>query len=393
MLLGFKTELKLNNKQRTTLLKHAGTARHAWNKGLAATLEILDYNKANPDKRLKFPSAIDLHKWLVAAVKPNNPWYYEVSKCAPQYALRQLREAWDRAFKKVSKSPKFKKKVYSKNTFTLDGAIKLDHFKVYAPKIGWLRTFEQLPQGVNPKYLTISRQAYKWFISFKVETGIKESQKSINIVGVDLGVLSLATLSTGEVYTGAKSYKTNERKLSRLQWLSRNKVVGSSNWKKTRHKVARIHMKIANIRKDTLHKLTTYLAKNHGRIVIEDLNVSGMMANHKLAKAISDMGFYEFRQQLEYKTKMYASELIITDSWFPSSKTCNNCGQVKTSLSLSERTFTCDCGYEGDRDLNAAKNLAALAVSPTVTACGLGDADISRLKQEETILLARVSAC
>ena len=134
---------------------------------------------------------------------------------------------------------------------------------------------------------------------------------------------------------------------------------GSANWKKAQIKIARLHRRIANIRKDTLHKLTTFIAKNHGKIVIEDLNVSGMLANHKLAKAISDMGFYEFRRQLEYKCKLYGSELTIVDRWFPSSKTCSNCGHKKESLSLSERTFKCDhCGVEIDRDLNAAINLA-----------------------------------
>ena len=128
-----------------------------------------------------------------------------------------------------------------------------------------------------------------------------------------------------------------------------------------------LHNRIANIRKDTLHKLTTYLAKNHSQIVIEDLNVSGMMSNHKLAKAVADMGFYEFRRQLEYKCQLYGSKLIVVDRWFPSSKTCSRCGQVKQSLSLSERVFNCEyCGFSCDRDLNASLNLA-MAVSSTVT--------------------------
>lgn len=134
MLLGFKTELKLNNKQRTALAKHAGVARHAWNWGLGLSKQILDHNKSNPEEKIKFPSAIDLHKWLVAIVKPEYPWYYEVSKCAPQYALRQLREAWDRCFKKVSSNPKFKKKGKS-DSFTLDGAARILPIKDRAIKI------------------------------------------------------------------------------------------------------------------------------------------------------------------------------------------------------------------------------------------------------------------
>ena len=384
MLLGFRTQLKLNNSQRILLSKHAGTARHAWNWGLGLTKQILDNNKANPSDKIKFPTAIDLHKWLVALVKPSNPWYYEVSKCAPQYALRQLREAWDRCFKKVSGVPRFKKKG-RKDSFTLEGSMKVEHFKVKVPVIGWLKTHERLPQGVAPKSVTISRHADRWFISFKIEVEPTVTPKSVACVGVDLGINSLATLSTGEEFKGAKSYKKYELKLARLQYLLRHKVVGSSNYKKAQLKIARLHRKIANIRSDTLHKLTTYISKNHTVIGLEDLNVSGMMANRKLAKAIGDMGFYEFRRQLEYKCQLYGSSLVFVDRFYPSSKTCSNCGAVKTSLSLSERVFNCEeCGFECDRDLNASVNLEK-ATSLVVSVCGLDNADVSRMKQEEDV--------
>ena len=390
MLLGFKTELKLNKLQQVLLSKHAGTARHAWNWGLSLTQQILDNNKVNPDDKIKFPTAIDLHKWLVALVKPSNPWYYEVSKCAPQYALRQLREAWDRCFKKVSGVPRFKKKG-RKDSFTLDGSINVEHFKIKVPVIGWLKTYERLPQGVTPKSVTISRQADRWFVSFKMEVELTITSKSVDpsttlmvkCVGVDLGVNSLVTLSTGEEFKGAKSYRKYEKKLARLQHLLRHKVRGSSNYKKAQLKIARVHRRIANIRKDTLHKLTTYISKNHAVIGLEDLNVSGMMANRKLAKAIGDMGFYEFRHQLEYKCQLYGSRLVFVDRFYPSSKTCSNCGHVKESVSLSERLFKCDeCQFECGRDLNASINLEK-AASLVVSACGLDNADASRLKQEE----------
>ena len=167
-----------------------------------------------------------------------------------------------------------------------------------------------------------------------------------------------------------------------MQYLNRHQVKFSSNWKKAQLKIAKLHNKIANIRKDTLHKLTTYLAKNHSQIVIEDLNVSGMMSNHKLAKAVADMGFYEFRRQYKYKCQLYGSKLTIVDRWFPSSKTCSRCGTVKESLLLSERVFNCEhCNFSCERDLNAGLNLA-MAVSSTVTACGLDNADVARMKQE-----------
>lgn len=391
MLLGFKTELKLNNQQRTLLLRHSGVARHAWNWGLGLTKQILDHNKANPEQKIKFPSAIDLHKWLVALVKPENPWYFESSKCAPQYALRDLRLAWDRCFKKVSGVPKFKKKGRS-DSFELDGTIKITCARsIQVPKIGVLRTYENLPQ-VQPKNVTISRTANRWFISFKIDTEPTATPKSVDVVGVDLGVKSLATLSTGEVFKGATSWcRFLESKLQRLQWLNRRKQINSANWKKAQVKIARLHQRIANIRKDTLHKLTTYLAKNHGTVVIEDLNVSGMMNNHKLAKAIADMGFYEFRRQLEYKAKLYGSKLVIVDRWFPSSKTCSFCGVKKETLTLSERVFHCEhCKFSLDRDWNAAINLRN-AASHVVSACGSGEADFSETKQENSSLLTNVS--
>ncbi|NES67353.1 MAG: IS200/IS605 family element transposase accessory protein TnpB [Okeania sp. SIO2D1] len=403
MLLGFKTELHPNNQQKTLLAKHAGVARHAYNWGLWMTLNILNHNSNNPSSKLKFPTAIDLHKLLVAMVKPHNYWYYEVSKCAPQYALKYLSIAWQRCFSKVSGKPKFKKKGRDDSfptecyANTLDGSISVDFNRIKLPRIGWVKTFEILPDNVTPKSVTITKASDRWLISFKIDSASINTEKSVDVIGVDLGVKSLATLSTGEVFVGAKSYRKYEAKLSRLQYLNRHKTKFSNNWKKAQLKIARLHSKIANIRKDTLHKLTTYLAKNHSQIVIEDLNVSGMMSNHKLAKAVADMGFYEFRRQLEYKCELYGSEPIVVDRWFPSSKTCSNCGTVKESLLLSERIFNCErCGFSCERDLNAALNLAmagsllrnanafraSVAQQTSVTACGLDNADVARMKQE-----------
>jgi putative transposase len=377
MILGFKTQLKVNKQQRLLLAQHAGVARHAWNQGLALCQQVLIHNRTNPDEKIKFPTAIDLHKWLVAAVKSTHPWYYEVSKCAPQYALRYLSDAFKSFFNKVKGFPNFKKKGRN-DSFTLDGAIHIDHKKIRVPVIGWLKTYELLPFGYKPKSVTISKQANKWFISWKIALETSNTPKKEEFVGVDLGINHLAILSTTEVFEGAKSYKKSEQKLAKMQYLNRHKQVGSSNYRKAQIKIARLHQKIANIRKDTLHKITTYISKNHAVIGIEDLNVSGMLANGKLSKAIADMGFYEFRRQLEYKTQLYGSKLVIVDRFYPSSKTCSNCGEKKSSLSLSQRVFQCDnCGFECNRDLNAAINLRKEAVRLTVLACGLDSADTS----------------
>ncbi|BAZ22358.1 transposase, IS607 family protein [Kalymmatonema gypsitolerans NIES-4073] len=261
MLLGFKTELKINNQQRRALMKHCGVARHAWNWGLGLTKQILDHNKANPDAKIKFPSAIDLHKWLVALVKSEHEWYYECSKSTPQQALMALREAWKRCFNKTAGVPRFKKKG-KRDSFTLEGTIKVGTNKIQVPVIGVLRTYERLPQ-VLTKSCTISRQADRWFISFRFEVD-QQTTENTSVVGVDLGVKNLATLSTGGGSAGAKSYKKYEAKLSRMQWLNRHKIIGSANWKKAQLQIARLHRKIANIRKDTLHKLTTLLVVCQG---------------------------------------------------------------------------------------------------------------------------------
>ncbi len=383
MLLGFKTELKVSKQQRLLLAQHAGIARHSWNQGLALCQQVIIHNRTNPDDKIKFPTAIDLHKWLVAAVKSTHPWYYEVSKCAPQYALRHLSDAFKSFFKKVKGFPNFKKKGRH-DSFTIEGAIHIDEKKVRVPIIGWLKTYELLPFGYKPKSVTISKQADRWFISWKIELETNETPKKQEFVGVDLGINHLAILSTGEIFDGAKSYKRYEFKLARMQYLNRHKQVGSNNYRKAQIQIARLHQKIANIRKDTLHKITTYISKNHAVIGIEDLNVSGMLANGKLSKAIADMGFYEFRRQLEYKTQLYGSKLVIVDRFYPSSKTCSSCGEKKSSLSLSQRVFTCEiCGFECDRDVNAAINLEKEAVRLTVLACGLDSADTSRMNQEE----------
>ncbi|GGA21140.1 RNA-guided endonuclease TnpB family protein [Okeania sp. KiyG1] len=232
MLLGFKTELHPNNRQKTLLAKHVGVARHAYNWGLWLTRNILNHNFNNPDSKLKFPTAIDLHKLLVAMVKPKNCWYYEVSKTAPQYALRYLSEAWKRCFNKVSGQPKFKKKGRD-DSFTLDGSITVGFNRIKLPRIGWVKTFEILPDNVTPKSVTISRASDRWFISFRVETIPQITEKSVDVVGVDLGVKTLATLSTGEVFDGAKPKKKLEAKLSRLQYLNRHKTKFSRQLEKS----------------------------------------------------------------------------------------------------------------------------------------------------------------
>lgn len=347
--MSFKTELKLNNKQKTLLAKHAGVARHAYNWGLATCFKALENNE-------KLPTAIDLHKKLVAEVKPIYSWYYEVSKCAPQQALRNLSTAFKNWWiHKHTKCPRFKKKGHH-DSFYLEGGLKVSGNRFKLPRIGWVNVHENLP-AITPKNVTISRHADRWFIAFKYELDIVNTPKIRERIGVDIGINSLATCSDGTVIKNRKAYRKHKKKLARLQRNLARKQKGSKNRQKAQVKLARQHKKVVQIRKDTIHKLTSWLAKNHSEIVIENLNVSGMLKNHRLASAVADCGFYEFRRQLEYKTEWYGSKLVMADRFYPSSQLCSNC-QNKQKMPLSKRVYECkNCGLKIDRDLNASINL------------------------------------
>ena len=393
MLLSFKTELKPNNRQVTKFRQHCGVARHAYNWGNSIILETLTARET--DKTVKIPSAIDLHKRLVAEVKPLYPWYYESSKASPQQALAELRTAWDRCFKKVSKQPRFKKKGASGDSFYLEQGTKAkpginnDGKRVKLPKIGWVRLHEPLPVTAFHNCV-ISRKSDRWFISFKWEIEQPEILPNRPTVGVDIGIKELAVCSNGQTFANPKAYRRMSRKMKRLQRRVSKRVKGSNNRKKAVSKLAKLHLKISNIRKDSIHKLTTYLAKNHSEVKIEDLNVKAFLKNHKLAGAIADCGMYEFKRQLEYKTQKFGSKLTLVDRFFPSSQICSTCCHHRHKMPLKVRAFECpNCGNIQDRDLNASRNIerwfegifipekSELAVSSTVSACGVDKPDSS----------------
>lgn len=362
-----KLELQLNNKQRTLLLKSAGTARYAYNWALGYCIEYYEKHK-------KSCSAIDLHRVFVAEVKsdPEKAWLKEVSKSVPQQSFRHLQSAYAAFFKRIKTKqkggfPRFKKKFHNES-FTLEGgSFKTEGNRICVPKIGWLRCKEEIPEHDVIKSVTISIRADKWFVSFIFQRKIQKKESSFKSerIGVDLGIKTLATLSDGTTFANLRPYKTNKKKLAHLQRIaSRRRVKGkegkeqSKRYHKAQAAVRKLHFRISCVRKDAIHKLTTHLAKNHSEVVIEDLNIKGMSKNHKLASAILDGGFYEFRRQLGYKCPVYGSKLTVADRFFPSSKTCSCCGNVKADLKLSDRIYHCQsCGYKEDRDLNAAINL------------------------------------
>ena len=372
MIVAHKIALDPNNVQATYFAKAAGTARFAYNWALAEWQR--QYEAWKQDNSLPKPSQFSLRRQLNAIKREQFPWMLEATKNAPQMAIIQLGEAFKNFFAGRAKYPKFRKKgVHDRFTLTND-QFSIDGCRIRIPNLGWVRMRESLRFNGKIMSATISRVADRWFASITVDVPDQShlpKAENQGVVGVDLGVSALATLSTGETITGPKPHKAL---LTRLQRLSRSlsrKQKRSANRKKAKAKLARLHARIANIRQDALHKLTTDLTRRFHTIGIEDLNVRGMVRNRHLARSIADMGFFEFRRQLEYKAAMRGGQVVIADRWFPSSKICSCCGHKQEELPLSVRRGACSlCGVEHDRDLNAAINLENHAASSRVSACG-----------------------
>ena len=370
----YRYELDPNNSQRSSLLQHGGVARFAYNWGLEQRINLFKNNQG----AARFTDAMKQHKLLTSLKKIQFPWMYECSKCVPQEALRDLNTAFKnfhRGLKTGKKIgfPRFKRKGV-RDSFRVYGTIRFEGRKLQLPRIGKIRIKEKRNWYYKGRILsvTVRRRANRWFASITVEEkAIDPTQIQGPKVGVDLGIKTLATLSDGLTFPNPQALGRRLQKLKRLSRSLSRKKQGSKNREKARLRLAKMYLKIFNIRHDTLHKLTTYLAKSHSMIVIEDLHVSGMMTNTRLARAISDVGMGEFRRQLEYKCQWYGSQLIIAPRTYPSSKTCSNCGNKKKELSLSEREYLCEaCGIQVDRDLNAARNLVTVSLPETQTACG-----------------------
>ena len=376
---GYKTELDLNNKQTTLCLKHAGCARYAFNWALNKKIEA--YKKGE-----KVPTAIDLHRDLNKLKQTELQWMYECSKCAPQEALRHVDKAYDNFFRKVKLKkqgkhkgklgfPKFKSKKKGIGSFRLTGAIKVLPDAIQLPRLGKLRLKEHDYLPVNGGHIlsaTISEQAGRWLVSIQVEEDRPEPEIATGQpIGIDLGIKTLATLSDATPFENPHALKHQLKKLKRLSHAHSRKQKGSKNREKSRKKLAVLHARIANIRRDSLHKTTSQIvaktkpaSERPSLIVLEDLNIAGMLKNRKLSRAIADVGMSEFRRQLVYKAAQAGITVKYANRWYASSKICSSCGWVNEDLDLSQRVFVCvDCGYLADRDYNAAKNI--LAVSST----------------------------
>jgi putative transposase len=296
--------------------------------------------------------------------------------CVPlQQALRHLQTAFANFFAKRAAYPRFKSRKrsrasaeYTRSAFTWrEGRLTLA--KMTAPlDIRWSRP---LPQGAEPTTVTVSRDsAGRWFVSLLCQDTITAAPATGAAVGIDAGIASLVTLSTGEKITNPQHERRDCARLAKAQRDLSRKAPGSANREKARRKVARVHARIADRRRDFLHKLSTRLVRENQTVVIEDLAVANLLKNHRLARAISDVAWRELRRMLEYKCAWYGRDLVVVDRWFPSSKLCGTCGTVRARLPLDVREWTCGCGAVHDRDVNAARNI--LAAGLAVTACGDG---------------------
>lgn len=372
MLIAHKIALDPNNAQATYFARAAGTARFAYNWALAEWQR--QYEASKLDSSQPKPSQMALRRQLNGIKGEQFPWMLEVTKNAPQMAIIQLDAAFRNFFAGRAKYPKFRKKGLHDRFSLTNDQFSVDASRIRIPHVGWVRMREALRFTGKIMSATLSRVADRWFVSITVDTPdgppLPKAENQ-GVVGVDLGVSALATLSTGETVVGPKAHKAL---LCRLQRLSRGlsrKVKGSQNRKKAKVKLARLHARIGNTRRDALHQLTTDLTRRFHTIGIEDLNVRGMVKNRHLSRAVSDMGFFEFRRQLDYKAAQRGGVVVVAERWYPSSKTCSGCGQKLGILPLSVREWVCpECGLVHDRDVNAAINLRDLAVSSTVSACG-----------------------
>ncbi len=362
MMRAHKIRLNPTPEQEPYFRQAAGNARFAWNWALA----IIRQAQAND---LKLPLANDLKAEFNRVKRTEFPFVLETTKCAAEQSFADLNRAIANYFNDIKKRkngkrrkdgkrvgfPRFKSRKRGYGTFYLaNDKFTVDGHWIRIPKLGWVNMTEPLRFQGKIMSSRVSERAGYWFVSIHVEMPKPERHVPERVLGVDVGVKTLAVDSDGEMFENQKHLAVAQKKLRRLnRWLAR-KQKGSKNWHKAKRKLARLHLRIANLRADVMHKMTTRLAEKATTIALETLNVAGMLKNHKLARAIADASFGEVVRQLSYK----AQQVVLIDGFYPSSKTCNRCGVVNQSLTLAERTWCCStCGTLHDRDLNAAWNI------------------------------------
>jgi putative transposase len=377
----FKFQLKTNAAQEKQLRSFAGCCRLVWNKALALQKERLD-NKQPP---LSYPKmAAELVRWKYAT---ETAFLSEAPSQPLQQTLKNLDRALRDAFNKKSpkRFPSFKKKGMG-DSFRYPQGFKIDegNSRLFLPKIGWINYRNSRMMEGTAKNITLSENGGVWFVSIQTEQETEQaSHQSNSIIGLDMGIAKFSTLSDGTIFEPANSYRTHEKKLKRLQRQLSRKKKFSNTWKKQKGKLQKTHTKIANIRRDYLHKTSTTISKNHAVVVIENLQVANMSATAKgtaeqhgknvktkagLNKSILDQGWYEFRRQLEYK-QAWRGGMVIAINPRNTSRTCACCGHIAAENRTTQSCFHCvSCGHTQNADINAAQNI--LAAGHAVLACG-----------------------
>ena len=362
MLKAYKYRIYPNEEQEIQLNKTFGCTRFIYNQMLADRIKSYEENKDLDIKIIKYPTP--------AQYKKEYEWLKEVDSLALANAQMNLDKAYKNFFRDKSVGfPKFKSKKDNHKSYTTNnqnGTIYIENNRIKIPKLKSMIKIKQHREFVGLiKSCTISQNpSGKYYISMLVDTENIQLPKLDTKVGIDLGIKEFAITSDGEMFSNPKWLKKSEKRLRKLQKDLSRKQKGSNNRRKDRLKVAKLHEKISNQRKDYLHKISHYIISENQVIVIEDLKVSNMIKNHKLAKSIANVSWFEFRRQLEYKSEWYGRELIIAPSNYASSQLCSNCGNKSSQTKdLSCRTYICPvCGMIMDRDINASKNLLKLAM-------------------------------
>ena len=385
----YKFRLRPKAKQANLMLSFAGCCRFVWNKALA--LEKETYQAEG--KRLGFYNLCKaLRDWKK---EEETSFLAGAHSQILQFVLKDLDQAYKNFFEKRANFPQFKKKG-AHNTFRYPQGFKLDegNSRVYLPKIGWVRYRKSRAIEGTLKQVAVSLSAGEWCVSILTEREAPEAiHPSKSSIGIDMGVVRFATLSDGSTIEPLNSFRKYEKKLAKLQREQARCKKFSANWQKIKSRIQRLHLHIANARKDFLHKASTMISKNHAVVVIEDLkvrNMSSAKAGGKrksgLNKSILDQGWFEFRRQLSYKLAWLGGSLVAIPPQY-TSQTCSRCGCVDRQNRQTQAKFKCTaCGFEFNADHNAALNI--LAAGLAVTACGAGKAQAPALNQEPAYSLA-----
>ncbi|WGJ35326.1 RNA-guided endonuclease InsQ/TnpB family protein [Escherichia coli] len=392
----FKFQLRPGDQQEREMRRFAGACRFVFNRALALQNE-------NHEAGNKYIPYGKMASWLVEWKNATETQWFNDSPSQPlQQSLKDLERAYKNFFQNRAAFPRFKKRGQN-DAFRYPQGVKLDqeNSRIFLPKLGWMRYRNSRQVTGVVKNVTVSQSCGKWYISIQTESEVSTPvHPSASMVGLDAGVAKLATLSDGTVFEPVNSFQKNQKTLARLQRQLSRRVKFSNNWQKQKRKIQRLHSRIANIRRDYLHKVTTTVSKNHAMIVIEDLKVSNMSksaagtvsqpgrnvrAKSGLNRSILDQGWYEMHRQLEYKQLWSGGQVLAVPPAYTSQR-CACCGHTAKENRLSQSKFRCQvCGYTANADVNGARNI--LAAGHAVLACGEMVQSGRSLKQEPTEMI------